>query len=131
MQGPPGTGKTRTLLALLEVLARIAQVPGRANAMGPILACADTNAATDNIVEGLIERGINVTRLGQPAKVCAHMQSLAAGLTLSGTCGRRRGAMLHTDASRPLCPHVSLLSCYARERVRHNPHGSMCLRSTE
>lgn len=39
--------------------------------MGPILACADTNAATDNLVEGLVERGINVTRLGQPAKVGA------------------------------------------------------------
>ena len=37
--------------------------------MGPILACADTNAATDNLVEGLIERGIDVVRLGQPAKV--------------------------------------------------------------
>ena len=37
--------------------------------MGPILACADTNAATDNIVEGLLKRGINVVRLGQPAKV--------------------------------------------------------------
>ena len=68
-QGPPGTGKTRTLLALLEVLSRISGEPGRANAMGPILACADTNAATDNLVEGLVERGINVTRLGQPAKV--------------------------------------------------------------
>lgn len=39
--------------------------------MGPILACADTNAATDNIVEGLLKRGINVVRLGQPAKVHA------------------------------------------------------------
>ncbi len=68
-QGPPGTGKTRTLLALLEVLARIAGAPGREDAMGPILACADTNAATDNIVEGLLQRGINVVRLGQPAKV--------------------------------------------------------------
>ncbi len=68
-QGPPGTGKTRTLLALLEILARISAAPGRVNLMGPILACADTNAATDNIVEGLLERGINVTRMGQPAKV--------------------------------------------------------------
>lgn len=39
--------------------------------MGPILACADTNAATDNLVEGLVERGIDVVRLGQPAKVRA------------------------------------------------------------
>ena len=44
-------------------------MPGRLQRMGPILACADTNAATDNLVEGLVERGINVTRLGQPAKV--------------------------------------------------------------
>lgn len=42
--------------------------------MGPILACADTNAATDNLVEGLVERGINVTRLGQPAKVCVSLR---------------------------------------------------------
>lgn len=68
-QGPPGTGKTRTLLALLEILARISAGAGRASLMGPILACADTNAATDNITEGLLERGINVTRMGQPAKV--------------------------------------------------------------
>ena len=74
-QGPPGTGKTRTLLALLEVLSRISGEPGRANAMGPILACADTNAATDNLVEGLVERGINVTRLGQPAKVLFSLRS--------------------------------------------------------
>jgi regulator of nonsense transcripts 1 len=69
MQGPPGTGKTRTLLALLEILARISAAPQRFAMMGPILACADTNAATDNIVEGLLEAGINVTRMGQPAKV--------------------------------------------------------------
>ena len=71
MQGPPGTGKTRTLLALLEVLARINAVPGRRQTMGPILACADTNAATDNLVEGLLARGIAVTRLGQAAKACS------------------------------------------------------------
>ena len=70
MQGPPGTGKTRTLLALLEVLARINAAPGRRQTMGPILACADTNAATDNLVEGLLARGIAVTRLGQAAKAC-------------------------------------------------------------
>lgn len=68
-QGPPGTGKTRTLLALLEILACISAAPSRAAQIGPILACADTNAATDNIVEGLLERGIRVTRMGQPAKV--------------------------------------------------------------
>ncbi len=90
VQGPPGTGKTRTLLALLELLSRINGAPGRAQRMGPILACADTNAATDNLVEGLLARGIAVTRLGQPAKVrpacscsscwpCAHTAPASRG----------------------------------------------------
>lgn len=69
------------MLALLEILARISGTASRAAQMGPILACADTNAATDNIVEGLLERGINVTRMGQPAKVpVMNNQILGPGL---------------------------------------------------
>ncbi len=102
VQGPPGTGKTRTLLALLEVLSRISGEPRRANAMGPILACADTNAATDNLVEGLVERGINVTRLGQPAKVSF---SLRSGKTLK-TVRRAR-------VCKVLC-HVPCVACLPR-----------------
>jgi len=69
-QGPPGTGKTRTLLALLEVLSRMSKV-GRESGVeiGPILACADTNAATDNILEGLHLKGVNVIRLGRTSAV--------------------------------------------------------------
>jgi len=37
--------------------------------MGPVLACGDTNAAVDNIVEGLLARGVRVVRIGNPAKV--------------------------------------------------------------
>jgi len=66
-QGPPGTGKTKTLLALLHVLAA-ADGARRAEHAGPILACGDTNAATDNLVEGLLQRGVRVIRLGQPSK---------------------------------------------------------------
>lgn len=99
-QGPPGTGKTRTLLALLEVLARIAPGPGRANAMGPILACADTNAATDNIVEGLLARGINVTRMGQPAKVGAAL-SLRSYHTRFVCNHSAATGPLHQGAARP------------------------------
>jgi len=70
--------------------------------MGPILACGDTNAAVDNLVEGLVNRKLRVVRLGQPAKVrgsavsgrradCA-AQSLAGGPTQypmsgCGSCG--------------------------------------------
>ena len=73
MQGPPGTGKTRTLLVLLRILCRLSAFSSE---MGPILACADTNAATDNILEGLVASKVNVVRLGRPSSVChSHMQS--------------------------------------------------------
>ncbi len=91
MQGPPGTGKTRTLLAFIEVMVNSRPV----HPFTPILACADTNAAVDNLVEGLVARRINVVRLGQPAKVlyCAlsvtHYVCLYVCLMLyvqNGTC---------------------------------------------
>ena len=70
LQGPPGTGKTRTLLAYLEAMVLTNRdVPAAKATLGAPLACADTNAAVDNIVEGLIERGIKVVRLGQPTRV--------------------------------------------------------------
>ena len=45
------------------------KLPAAKAKLGAPLACADTNAAVDNIVEGLIERGIKVVRLGQPTRV--------------------------------------------------------------
>ena len=76
VQGPPGTGKTRTLLVLLRILCRLSAVSPE---MGPILACADTNAATDNILEGLVAAKVNVVRLGRPSSVYhSHMHSAQA-----------------------------------------------------
>ena len=70
MQGPPGTGKTRTLVALIQtILAANGAVTRQMEALGPILACADTNAATDNLVDGLQQCGVRVVRVGPPAKV--------------------------------------------------------------
>jgi len=68
-QGPPGTGKTRTLLAMMKVLADANRAPHRWKKFGTMLACAGTNAATDNLAEGLLAEGVRVVRLGQPAKV--------------------------------------------------------------
>lgn len=74
-QGPPGTGKTRTLIALMEVLCLASGVtPERREELGPILAVADTNAAADNILAGLLERGVSVVRTGRPAKVRPELQ---------------------------------------------------------
>lgn len=77
VQGPPGTGKTRSLLAYIELMVK--NKPLRP--ITPLLACTDTNAAVDNIVEGLVDRGIKVVRLGQPAKVCIWLTLQPFGLT--------------------------------------------------
>ena len=60
IHGPPGTGKTTTLL---EVILQHVKKGDK------ILAAADSNTAVDNIVEGLIKRGVNVVRIGHPARL--------------------------------------------------------------
>ena len=60
VHGPPGTGKTTTLVeAVYETLRREEQV----------MVCAQSNAAVDWIAEKLIERGVNVLRIGNPLRV--------------------------------------------------------------
>lgn len=80
--GPPGAGKTKTLLSLIELSCALGRVDSSSsycsgsgsNKQRPILATANTNAAVDNIVEGLLERGIRVVRIGQPTKLRADLQ---------------------------------------------------------
>ena len=53
----------------MKVLADANRAPHRWKKFGTMLACAGTNAATDNLAEGLLAEGVRVVRLGQPAKV--------------------------------------------------------------
>lgn len=66
VHGPPGTGKTTTLVeAINETLMRESQV----------LVCAQSNMAVDWICEKLVDRGINVLRIGNPTRVNDKMLS--------------------------------------------------------
>ncbi len=60
IHGPPGTGKTTTLAKAIEhTLIKENQV----------LFTAPSNTAVDNMVSNLLDKGINVLRLGNPARV--------------------------------------------------------------
>jgi regulator of nonsense transcripts 1 len=121
-QGPPGTGKTATLLALVSVLVSTARGPFAATAaaagrgpsaldpadraaaaataadrwqkMGCVLATANTNAATDNLLEGLAARGVSVVRVGQPAKVRESLRHLSLEALAEATDDGRRAVEL-------------------------------------
>ncbi|MFL5390487.1 MAG: AAA domain-containing protein [Myxococcales bacterium] len=60
VHGPPGTGKTTVLV---EIIRRAAA------RKTPVLACAPSNLAVDNLVERLAAAGVRPVRVGHPARV--------------------------------------------------------------
>ncbi len=60
VHGPPGTGKTTTLVETIKQLSKREK---------QILVCAPSNTATDLLTEKLADEGLNVIRIGNPAKV--------------------------------------------------------------
>jgi ATP-dependent RNA/DNA helicase IGHMBP2 len=68
VQGPPGTGKTTTLVqAIAAILHHDPQ---------PILVVAPSNTAVDWLSEKLSDKGLNVLRIGNPARVSERLMSL-------------------------------------------------------
>jgi superfamily I DNA and/or RNA helicase len=68
VHGPPGTGKTTTLVQAIVALS--------VRDKGPVLVVAPSNTAVDLLSERLTDAGLNVLRVGNPAKVSEQLQSL-------------------------------------------------------
>jgi ATP-dependent RNA/DNA helicase IGHMBP2 len=66
IHGPPGTGKTTSLVQAIRVTLQNEN---------QVLVCAPTNSAVDLITEKLIELGIDVLRLGHPARISDELMS--------------------------------------------------------
>ena len=68
VHGPPGTGKTTTLVQAIKALV--------AQDHQQILVVAPSNTAVDLLSEKLHDEGLNVLRVGNPARVSERLQSL-------------------------------------------------------
>lgn len=75
IHGPPGTGKTITCV---EVIAQLVKRGCK------ILAAADSNVAVDNIVERLDKIGVNVVRIGHPARVIPSLRRRSLDYLVQG-----------------------------------------------
>ena len=67
IHGPPGTGKTTTLVQAVKALLKEHQ---------KILVVAPSNTAVDLLSEKISEEGINVIRVGNPARISERLVSL-------------------------------------------------------
>lgn len=70
IQGPPGTGKS----GLLKELIALSVSQGE-----KVLVTAQTNAAVDNMVEKLSNIGLNIVRVGNPARISPNVASKSLG----------------------------------------------------
>ena len=68
VHGPPGTGKTTTLVQAIKTLIKGGEKR--------ILVTAPSNTAVDLLSEKLSEEGLNVLRVGNPARVSERLMSL-------------------------------------------------------
>lgn len=66
VHGPPGTGKTTSIVQAIRLTLQTEK---------QILVCAPTNSAVDLITEKLVELGIDVLRLGHPARISDELQN--------------------------------------------------------
>ncbi|MBS3786980.1 IGHMBP2 family helicase [Candidatus Bipolaricaulota bacterium] len=91
IHGPPGTGKTTTLAGVIEELVRQDQ---------KILATAASNIAVDNIVEFLIDREVEVVRVGHPARITPYLREVSLDYKIQENSKYQRSRELREEAKK-------------------------------
>ena len=105
IHGPPGTGKTTTLVQAILHTVKIEM---------QVLVCTPSNAAIDLLVEKLSEKGLNVLRIGHPARVTEQ--------TLSKTLDARIAAHSNFSELRVLRKKLEQLRSMASKFKRNFGH---------
>lgn len=102
IHGPPGTGKTTTLVAAIVAAAKTET---------QVLVTAPSNAAVDLLADKLSEAGLNVVRIGHPARVTEQ--------ALSKTLDARIAEHIHYPELRSLRKRMEALKSMALKYKRN------------
>ncbi len=102
IHGPPGTGKTTTLVGAIAAAVK---------AESQVLVTAPSNAAVDLLAEKLSDQGLQVIRIGHPARVTEQ--------TLSKTLDARITQHIHYPELRTLRRRMEELKTMAHKHKRN------------
>ena len=91
VHGPPGTGKTTTLVQAIKALWNIHHQT--------VLVVAPSNAAVDLLSEKLLDAGLNVVRVGNPARVNEKQLTLTLDHKISTHSRAKEIKRLHKQAA--------------------------------
>ncbi len=87
IQGPPGTGKTTVLAAAIDALVKQGK---------QVIVCAPSNTAIDNLCLRLLDKSIEILRLGNDEKI----HSTVLPFTIDGHLDRKQGKLIsHLEKS--------------------------------
>jgi ATP-dependent RNA/DNA helicase IGHMBP2 len=91
VHGPPGTGKTTTLVQAIKAIIQ--------RERKQVLVVAPSNAAVDLLSEKLFDEGLNVVRVGNPARVSERLMELTLDNKMAGHNSNKEIKRLKKQAS--------------------------------
>ncbi len=91
VHGPPGTGKTTTLVQAIKALVK--------QHHEQVLVVAPSNTAVDLLSEKLSEEGLNVLRVGNPARISERLMQLTLDSKMAAHPGMKEVKKLRKQAN--------------------------------